>query len=110
MSHELIIVLVSGLVSALLTLFIKTITETATFKTVAKEIIAQHVETHHKSDVWAAVKEVVDQHDKHCTAPKDIECVQKEVKELKENMTSLRMAVAYLVKQSGGDPREFGLI
>jgi hypothetical protein len=93
----------SAVFGALLGFFITNVANRKQFEMTTKGAMKVHEDVYHQDKIWAVVEKVVAEHKIACDAPKIIVDMQGDVQ-------NLRLAVAWLVKQAGGNPTEFGLV
>lgn len=100
--HPLIIGIITGIsvavFSSLLTFFVTSISK----DTLVKSKINNAVQIHKQIDHQKSIFDVVEHHENTCTPRSDLP-------DIKKTLLKLEIAVAFLIKQAGGDPKDYKL-
>jgi hypothetical protein len=109
MFDKVIIIALTAISSAAVTLVIQNISIKSTLEKLIKEALDNHSKQLHQqvifspTEIKSSIYAVVQEHLASCSA-------LEELKILQTTVISMKVALAFLVKQNGGNPEEFNLL
>jgi hypothetical protein len=103
MVDKILIPVITGLIGAFIVYFMNNIGNRSILEAIVKSCMKQHEDVYHQDKALEVVKNALKDHTDNCLFIKYGDAMEVDIQNLK-------LAVAWLVKQAGGNPSEFGLV
>lgn len=88
--------------SVLFTFFVTTVSNKEKMDGIINTKISKNIDMHNAINHQVPVPELIDNHENDCPA-------RNEIAEVKESITIMRIALIFLVRKAGGEPKDLGL-